>query len=556
LFVLLGVLLIPRAGFSADEALFTTLLYGPLSSDFELGVLRHKIPVMLIAYVGTFKTLLCWPILRLFASSTGPAQNGAPRELVPDLTCGARGALCAPGGPAQNGAPRERGPDSTRASFALRLPMVLVGAATILLFFVLADSLAGRAAALVAAVLLATDTTFLLTDTFDWGPVALEHLLLVSGCLAMASRRSILACFLFGLALWNKATFVWALSGLAAAALIAYWPECRRRLRDRRLLTCCGLAFLAGALPLLLFNLHRNGATLRSTSGFSTQDFGLKLHELRAAADGSGLFGFLTAEDSATPHPKSPAWRAGVHFGEFRSSLFPYAIVLAILATPLWWQSPGRRAGIFAIVFCAVAFTVMAITRGAGTGIHHTVLLWPMPQLLAGVAWSAVRPRWIVPVLTAILAASNLLVIGQYFVQLDQNGAGPAFTDALPVLSNALSQAPNQSVYVADWGIYEALLYLQQGRSALHYSPWLLVAENPNAGQFREIDAMIADPNGVFVTHVAAREVFPGIRVRLDRDAASTGYEKRLIRTIEDSNSRPVFELWRFYRADHFRPSK
>jgi len=487
LFVTLGALLIPRAGVSVDEALFTTPLYSALSSDFELGVLHHKIPVMLIAYVGTLKTLLCWPILRLY----GPSF------------------------------------------FALRLPMVLAGAATILLFFLLADSLAGRAAALVAAVLLATDPTFLLTDTFDWGPVALEHLLLVSGCLAMASRRAILAAFLFGLALWNKATFVWALSGLAAAALIAYWPECSRRLRDCRLVMWCALAFLGGALPLLLFNLHRTAATLRATSGVSTQDLSLKLHELRWAADGSGLFGFLTGGS------------------EFRSTLFPYAIVLAILATPLWWRSPGRRAGIFAIAFCAVTFLGMAITRGAGTGIHHTVLLWPMPQLLVGVALASLRPRWTAPVLAAVLVASNLLVINQYFVQLDQNGAGPEFSDAISALVSSLSEASYRSVYVADWGIYEALVYLRQGHLPLHYSPSLLVAQNPNAGQLRQIAAMIADPDGVLVTHVAGREVFQGVRERLERDAVSTGYEKHLIRTIDDSNSRPVFELWRFRPAGH-----
>jgi 4-amino-4-deoxy-L-arabinose transferase-like glycosyltransferase len=107
---MLGALLIPRAGISVDEALFTTPLYISLNSDFELGVLHHKIPVMLIAYVGTLKTLLCWPILRLY----GPSF------------------------------------------FALRMPMVLAGAATILLFFLLADSLAGHAAAVVAAVLLAS----------------------------------------------------------------------------------------------------------------------------------------------------------------------------------------------------------------------------------------------------------------------------------------------------------------------------------------------------------------------------------------------------------------
>jgi len=53
------------------------------------------------------------------------------------------------------------------------------------------------------------------------------------------------------------------------------------------------------------------------------------------------------------------------------------------------------------------------------------------------------------------------------------------------------------------------------------------------------------------VTHGAGREVFQGVRERLERDAVSTGYEKHLIRTIDDSNSRPVFELWRFRPAGH-----
>ncbi len=507
LFLLLGTLLIPRAGLEVDETLFATPLYHHLSADFELGILHHKVPVMLIAYIGTLKTLLCWPILR----------------------------FCAP------------------SPFTIRLPMVVVGSATILLFFLLADSLAGRAAAALAAVLLATDPTFLLTDTFDWGPVALEHLLLVGGCLAMASRRSTLGCFLFGLALWNKATFVWALSGLAAAALVAYWPQCSRRLRDRRFVIRCALAFLAGALPLLLFNLHRTGATLHSTKGISTEEVGLKFHELRGAADGSGLFGYLASEDGTTPQPKFPSSRSGRialwlrdHLGEFHSSLFPYAIVLAILAAPLWWRSPARRAGLFAIVFCIVTFLGMAVTRGAGIGIHHTSLLWPLPQLLVGVALSALRPRWIAGVMAAAFVIANLLVINQYLVQLDRNGAEGTFTDAIYPLSNALPHSANDTVYIADWGMYETLEYLHQGRLPLHYSPSLLVSERPTAVQLHAIAAMIADPDGLFVTHVAEREIFKGVRDRIQAAAASAGYSKHVIQTISDSNGRPVFELWRF----------
>jgi hypothetical protein len=500
LFILLGTLLIPRSGLDADEALFAGPLYRSLGADFEIHVLHHGIPVMVLWYIGTLKTAFCWPALHF---------------LPPSL-------------------------------YALRLPAVLAGAATILLFFFFAESVAGGVAAACAAVLLATDPTFLLTDTFDWGPVALEHLLLIGGCLAMVRRHAALGAFLFGLALWNKATFVWALAGLVAAALIAYWPtvlsEARRFLADRRLLLRCATALLIGALPLILFNLHRRAATLNASQGISIQDFGAKVHQLRGALDGSGLFGYVAAEDGNTAHPRptNPIFGRG-----FRSSLFPYAFVLAILAAP-WW--PARRAGVFALAFCAVTFLVIAITRGAGTGIHHSVLLWPMPQLLVGIACSALRPRW-AALAIAVLAISNLLVMDRYFFQLDRNGADGNFTDAIASLSARLASAPNEAIYIVDWGIYEPLVYLEQGRVPLHYSPGLLAAERPSAAQARSIDGMFADPRGLFVTHVAAREMFHGTRARLENFAAALGLHKRVIEVIPDSNGRPVFELWRFSAA-------
>ncbi len=71
--------------------------------------------------------------------------------------------------------------------YFVRLPAILVGAATVLVFYKWAGIFAGPRAALLAAVSLATDPTFLLlTDTFDWGPAALQHLLVISGCLLIA----------------------------------------------------------------------------------------------------------------------------------------------------------------------------------------------------------------------------------------------------------------------------------------------------------------------------------------------------------------------------------
>jgi hypothetical protein len=40
--------------------------------------------------------------------------------------------------------------------------------------------------------------------------------------------------------------------------------------------------------------------------------------------------------------------------------------------------------------------------------------------------------------------------------------------------------------------------------------------------------------------------VFPSVGARLDRIARSLGYHKEMVRTISDSNGRPMFEIIHF----------
>src|SRR5208282_447930 len=138
LFVGLGLAFVPRAGIQNDEALFSVPIYQNYF-DFSVRVFHRDVPLMIMTYLGTLKTLFYLPILGLL-----------------------------PAGP-----------------YSVRVPMILAGAVTIFIFFLLAERLSGCLAAFVAALLLATDPIFLLTDTFDWGPVALEHLLLVTGLWAV-----------------------------------------------------------------------------------------------------------------------------------------------------------------------------------------------------------------------------------------------------------------------------------------------------------------------------------------------------------------------------------
>jgi len=193
LFILLGALLIPYAGIQADEALFSTPLFPHIPNNLRLPLLPHHVPLMVMTYIGTLKTLAYWPIFRILGANP----------------------------------------------WTLRLPVVLAGAITIFFFFHLARASGGAWAGVMGAFLLATDPAFLLTNTFDWGPVALEHVFLVTGCWFVyrfgsqfgpddvpdARMWDLAAGFLcWGLALWNKAIFVWALSGLIAGGVLVFRP--------------------------------------------------------------------------------------------------------------------------------------------------------------------------------------------------------------------------------------------------------------------------------------------------------------------------------------------
>src|SRR5260370_31318008 len=130
----------------------------------------------------------------------------------------------------------------------------------------------GRRAAWIGGLLLATDSMFILTTCFDWGPVALQHFLVVAGLLLVLKfgvSANPLALFCgfscFGLGMWDKALFIWMLGGLAVAGVVVFHREVCSPLTCRNV----GLAsagFCVGALPLLAYNISSGFPTFRSNS--------------------------------------------------------------------------------------------------------------------------------------------------------------------------------------------------------------------------------------------------------------------------------------------------
>jgi 4-amino-4-deoxy-L-arabinose transferase-like glycosyltransferase len=523
-FVALGAILIPYPGIEADEALFAGPYYAPVAAIFSQRIFHGHVPVMLLSYLGCLKTWLCWPVFAIWKPSP----------------------------------------------FVVRLPALVLGAMTVWLFYKLVDSTLGSRAALAATILLATDTMFLLTTCFDWGPVALQHFLMVAGVLLAAGfhrdgRRAQLAgaFFCFGLAMWDKALFAWTLIGLSAATSIVFPRELRRAINARNLAVAL-LAFAIGAAPLIRFNQRNHLETFRANAALSTESLGQKVEVLRTTLNGAALFGYLVYEDSAD-QPKEPVSgleRASILLsrlsGKPRTNYLPAAFVIALVAAPLWWRNWAvRRAIFFSLVLMAVVWVQMIWTQGAGSSAHHVVLMWPFPQLIlaAALAGTAGRKRRfgaaLLAIAVALLAGRNLLVTNQYLVQFIRDGSGGSWTDAIYPLAKSLENTNASNIWMCDWGIIDPLRVLDRGLLPLKVGDDALRNPRLDDEDRQRILERLPDTASLFVGHVTSREEWAGSGARLASTAAAAGYRKVLLDTVPDSHGRPVFEVFRFVPASY-----
>jgi 4-amino-4-deoxy-L-arabinose transferase-like glycosyltransferase len=517
-FVLAGCLFIPRLGIEPDETLFIQAIYQPREELYSLPVGTWNVPVMLMSYVGALKAWVYTPILRILPAGL----------------------------------------------FALRFPVVLAGAATLWLFFHLLRRLAGERAAWIGCALLAADSTYLLTLTFDWGPVAFQHLLCLGGALLLVrfyqdKREWALggAAFLFGIAMWDKALAVWLISGIAVALLVTAPRLVLKLVTPRRVGLALG-AFLLGAAPLVVYNSTHDWDTFLGARQRETAPLMGKVLMLRDTAHGSGLFGWLTADDWQTPQPHAPSglvqsasmWVSETA-GHPRKFLLYEAFLLALLLMPLaGWGN--IRLILFSLIAMAVAWIQMAITANTGGSAHHIVLLWPLPHMAVAAAFAGASRRLGragLPVLAALLlvtAASGALTINEYYAKAVRNGGAQVWNNGVLGLADYLKSHPARVIYSLDWGIVEPVRLLTGGRLLVVNGSDPIADADITQAESEAAMRMVSQPEGLFVIHTGDFEVFPGRSARLVEFAAARGYGKETVTTISDPFGRKVFEVYRF----------
>lgn len=501
-FVAAGMLFAPRLGIEADEASIANGIYDHGGVFYSLHFGGAELPLMMMSYYGALKT---WFYNLLFLIV-------APRPV------------------------------------SLRLPMLILAAFTLPLFFELLDETVGRRAAWIGTALLATDTSYLLLNTADFGPVTLQFLFKLGALLLLVrfyrtgSERALAGgFFLIGLALWDKAVFLWELFGLIVAALVVL----RREVRARWSIRAAGIALAAaaiGALPLIFFNVRHPLETLRANAHIQGESVLAKAGVATSTMDGSIFFGFLTAD---TPGPKLgepghwfQSWSVDVAqwTGHPHGNLILPALAISFIALGFLWRTPARRPMLFGLLACFGTWLPMALTAGAGAAAQHTVLLWPFHLMVIAVALAA-APWRAAAFGVALLCASNLALTNQYYADLIRNGPAVRWSDAMDELKQYLIDSRSPRIYIADWGIGETLNLLSEGEMPVYFADTRSQAT---------MDGMIQWPRAVFVAHPATLEFTPQLRAQIEQRAEQDGYEEEPVATISDRNGRPTFEVFRF----------
>ena len=521
LFVALGLLVIQYPGAQYDEVLFVSAIHAPGEIEYVLHTPFGGVPVMLMTYVGTLKAAIYAPILWLAGSG----------------------------------------------HLTLRIPVLAFGAMSIGLFFLAMRRLTDTRVAVLTSLLLATDAIYLLTCVFDWGPVALQHLLVTAALYAFVrfaqqERGSwLFAGALFaGLALWDKALFIWMLAGFSAAAAVIYPRELWQTARKPRLAAACILGFALGSAPFLLYNVTHGGRTFVANAQMEPGDTAGKIRMLRGTLDGRGLMGYLVLEDAAGVAQGLRSWERIPPFlknslGDPQRSIQYYLLLAAVLSAPiLCWRGTNRRFSLLLVLGGTLATLVMLGTAGAGGSIHHTVLLWPLPQLLLGLAFFATCEKWpgigakAASALVLVCVASNLLVVNMYLARFIENGPGLMWTDAVRPLVGDLGRRQGRVIFAADWGILQQVEYYGAGRMGYHPGSDGVVPGLAEPGGAERMERFLATRNILYVTHTEGHEVVAGVRRKLLAFAAERGYVDNLLNVIRDRHGVAIFEIHEFAR--------
>ena len=383
---------------------------------------------------------------------------------------------------------------------------------------------------------------------------------------------------LWGLGLWTKLLFVWAIGAMLAIAGMAWlWQQIRSRSLTAQRTSArhwigFGLAFLAGAWPLLHFNLQTGGTLASIVGNLNTSYYGVSnAHFTDNLARRIEQIGILLQGHhfwylgEVYANPAAPWVLAGLLAAMILVGLEVYLGFEARQPDQDDWPAPAWLARIaasapthwrrvLALALLAGLIVVQSCFTVSDLFITHFALLLPLLPLLGAAAADLLAQHGRRP---ALLAFAALLVWGgfdawntvRYHAVLTASGGYAAHSDVSYRLAADLEARGMTAPIVLDWGIDAPAAFLTQGRVAPIEAFGYARLDQPDADFVTRLAPFIADASTVYLLHTPEFTVFQGRREALQALAAGQGRRLEALALFRERSGRPQLELVRLISA-------
>ncbi len=422
IFIFLAAYRIELPGLYMNELDFVNAAQG--APDNTMIYMRlGPVPLLVFPYIGALKAWIYTPIFRLFGVS----------------------------------------------ALTIRLPVILIAAVTLLIFYQLMRAKLGAIWAAVAVWIMAVDPANLFPSRLDWGPTVLMHFFQAAILALWFSYRdkpelwkTALIFICFGLGFFDKFNFIWLVSAFAIGICLCY-PDSLKNLwvslpRFARWIAVILVLIALGAtlylvLPLLL---HFHPTIRARATGFQVKWDGL-LQTLSGVAVARLIFGNSNGM---------------ILFAPFWLIVTDCSLALACLFFPMLDAEAreNRKNGFFCLLIGLLIFLQIIITPQAG-GPHHYSMIFPLPLLgfafLARSLYTQLAWKNLQRLAAVLLGSAAVLVFAVnvhnttvYLSHFRTNSHyNPRWSPEIYSLSDYINEHgfEAKSVICVDWGLHNQL---------------------------------------------------------------------------------------------------
>jgi len=518
IFISLAAYRIQLPGLYYDELAFVNAAQGGADNTF-IHMRLGSVPFLVFPYMGALKAWIYAPVFRFFGVS----------------------------------------------ALTIRLPAILIGAVTLLIFFQTLRVKLGAVWATIVVWIMAVDPVNLFPSRLDWGPTVLTHFFQAAILALWFSYRDnarpwkiVLICICAALGFFDRFNFIWLLSAFAIGICLCY-PDSLQNLwvstpRFTRWVAIIPALLALGVmlyliLPLLVNVHHPTGAHTPNLQG---KWLGL-VYTLSGAAVARFIF-------------ENPA--GIIRFASYWLIVVDGFLALACLFLPMSnaVARENRKNGLFCFLIGFLIFVQIVITPQAG-GPHHYAMIFPWPLLtfafLARSLYDHFRTKKLsqVVALPLVAAATCIFLVNIHNTMryLSHFRSNPHYTAQWSPEIYSLSHYVNEhgfkakSIICVDWGLHTQLHALapKKLRRRIHddWGTFQTLSQKDKESQTAALNQIFSEDKSLAVTFAPPKESFPDTRRNfLAALATRPEFKSRLVKEFWFGGEK-IYEMYEIDRA-------